>query len=153
MTEPVWNEAAWTTTVGSTFAIVLAAAFTPDKSTSCAMKRAGQSNIAARALPAVESHFRRSRLRPAMTILMGADAMVARSSAIRPAKLPVPKIRMSARMSVTVPCAAFRCTFCGLDGRQRHAHDPQRRCDHRRRPRRHLDGAFPSNTWPLGLGD
>ena len=41
-----------------------------------------------------------------MTILMGADAVIAKSSAIRPAKLPVPKIRMSARVSVTM---ALRC--------------------------------------------
>src|SRR5205085_2918807 len=41
----------------------------------------------------------------------------------------------------------------GCNGRQRHACDPQRRCDHRWRSGRDLGGVFPAQTWPLGYGD
>ena len=148
MTLPVWKDAACTTTFGSTAASTVEAASDADRSTSCEVKRAGRPNSAARALPAVRSQSRRSRLRPAITTVTGSDAVAARSSAIRPAKLPVPKMRMSAR------CVGHggRCTSLSHDGRQRHAHDPQRRCDHRRRAGRDLDRLFPAQARPHRFG-
>ena len=96
MTEPVWNDAACTMTLGSAARQQLGGAAVDGKIDLVRDDRAGRSNIAARALPAVREPveaMRRCgrRSRP----LTGSVAVAARSQAIRPAKLPVPKIRMS----------------------------------------------------------
>ena len=124
MTEPGWNEAACTTTFGATAAIASAAASATDRSTSCAIERAGRSNIAARALPAVRSQARRSRLRPAIATVTGSDRRggeIAARSARRSCRFR--RSGCQARMSVTVPRAPMY-VLDGRDGRQRHAHDP-----------------------------
>src|SRR4029077_3065687 len=100
MTLPVWKDAACTTTLGLSAASTLEAASDADRSTLCDVKRTGRPNNAARALPAVRSHSRRSWLRPGIATSTGSDAGAARSSAMRPAKFPVPKIRMWALVSV-----------------------------------------------------
>ena len=64
-------------------------------------------------------------LRPAIATVTGSEAVAARSSAIRPAKLPVPKIRMSARMSFTVSSlrSDVRLTGAMVDSAMRTIHN------------------------------
>ena len=130
--------------------------------------RPGGANMSARACAAVLIQARRRALRPAMSMRVGCVAVAARSQAMRWAKLPVPKIRMShavRHVLFSVAVAVVACSdlipFSGACQRRyeersqgtRMTSSNRRRGDHRRRPDGLLLGLFPAPARAIGRRD
>src|SRR5262245_50238552 len=113
ITAPPCRDAACTTTRGASRPIRSCAAPALARSTAWVVTSSGRANMWARARAAVAIQASRGALRPAMARRTGTSVAMARSQAMRWAKLPLPKIRMSQALAM---CSS-RCREASAGGR------------------------------------